>query len=622
MVNPLVDSRDVKFVLFELLKIDELTSYKEYSDFDKETFESVVELSEKVSVDKFYPEFDETDRIGCTFDPDTKEVLCPEGIKRALRAYYDAGFMGIIESPEIGGMGMPHIIRGAASEYGSAAHQPLLMYPALAHGAMDLILKFGTEEQKSKYVNKMLTGMWGGTMCLTEPDAGSDVGALKAKARKQDDGTYLITGQKIFISAGDNDIYENMIHPVLARIDGDPAGTKGISIFIVPKYFVNDDGSLGEKNDVNCVGIEHKMGLNSCCTCTMSFGDEGKCVGFLLGEERKGMKIMFRMMNDFRMGTAVQAQGVSSAAYMHAVTYAKNRVQGADISQMMNPDAKSVPIVQHPDVARMLLWMKSYVDAQRILIYYMFYNMDILHAGSEDEARDARGIVDLLVPICKAGCSDRNVMITAEAMQVLGGYGFCQDYPVEQMMRNSKILAIFEGANGIQGIDLVMRKILMNPDQHNYRAWRKRVDETIEKARGIVEDKYIEPVSKGMKKLDGAVELLKAQLTEGKVKMVFMNATPFRKAMYMATLAWTHLWSMTLTVPGMKDLTGERKGDDLNSFLDDNSEAAFYYGRVLSAQFFIRDEFPQFFGMIEGIMNTEKAVLKAYRAVFTGAPEE
>ena len=232
------------------------------------------------------------------------------------------------------------------------------MYPGLTHGAAELIEAFGTEEQKHMYLANMYSGKWGGTMCLNEPDAGSDVGALKTKAVRKSDGTYKISGQKIFISSGDNDYYENMIHPVLARIEGDPPGTKGISIFIVPKYRVNADGSLGEFNDVNCAGIEHKMGIKGSATCTLSFGDNNNCIGWLLGEERKGMKIMFKMMNYARMGVGIQAHSTSSAAYMNAATYSKNRVQGAHVTQMLNPEAKGVTIINHPDVKRMLMWMK------------------------------------------------------------------------------------------------------------------------------------------------------------------------------------------------------------------------------------------------------------------------
>ncbi|HPS58599.1 MAG TPA: acyl-CoA dehydrogenase [Spirochaetota bacterium] len=622
MKNPLIDTRDQKFVLFEVLGIDSLTQYEKFSQFDHDTFEATLDLIENICVNQCYPHFADADREGCSFDAGTGEVKLPESVKKPLRAYYDAGFIGMNESPEIGGMGLPQSIGAAGMEFISAAHQPLLMYGALAHGSMKLIAKFGTEYLKKTFVQRMMRGEWGGTMCLTEPQAGSDVGRLAAKAVKQPDGTYRITGQKIFISAGENDFYSNIIHPVLARIEGDPEGTKGISIFIVPKFLADENGNPGKRNDVKCIGIEHKMGIKGCVTCTMSFGDDGNCVGYLLGNEREGMKIMFNMMNDFRMGTASQAQGVSSAAYLHAASYAKGRMQGTALKDMNNPSAAMVPIVEHPDVKRMLLWMKSYVDGQRMLVYSMYYNMDLAKVLTGDAQKEAAGIVDFLVPICKAGCSDRNTLITSEAMQVFGGYGFCSDYPIEQMMRNSKILCIFEGANGIQGIDLVMRKILMNPGQFNYGVFKKRILASVNDARKSgVDDKYIAPVERGVARLDEYVETMKAWTGKFMFGQVLSGATPFRKAIYMLAIAWMHVWSLTVAFPKMKSLTGDLTGAELKKFLAENSEAAFYYSRVLTSRFFITEEFPQFFGMMDALSGDEWTVLEAGDEAFPGTVE-
>jgi hypothetical protein len=485
-----------------------------------------------------------------------------------------------------------------------------------------LISNFGTDELKKMFVPKMMKGEWGGTMNLTEPQAGSDVGRLSAKAVKQPDGTYKITGQKIFISAGDGDYYSNIVHPVLARIEGDPEGTKGISIFIVPKFLVDENGNIGKRNDVKCSGVEHKMGIKGCVTCTMNFGDDGNCVGYLLGNERQGMKIMFQMMNDFRMGTAVCAQGVSSAAYLHAASYAKGRLQGTAIKDMTNPSAPMVPIVQHPDVARMLLWMKSYVDAQRMLIYSLYYNMDLAEVLTGDEQKEAASLVDFLVPICKAGCSDRNVLITSEAMQIFGGYGFCSGYPIEQMMRNSKILCIFEGANGIQGMDLVMRKLLMNPGQLNYNVFKKKMQTSIDAAyKNGVDVSYIEPLERAVKRLDEYVERMKEWTVKFMFGQILSGATQFRKAIYMIAIAWMHVWSLSVAYPKMKAFIGDKKGADLNSFISANSEAAFYYGRVLSSRFYMKEEFPQFFGMIEGLFCDEWTVLEASADAFPGTVE-
>ncbi len=623
MLNQLVDTRDVRFVLFELLEAEKLNKYPKFADYDKDTFDATIDLVEKITVEQVYPTNELGDKEGgCIYDPKTKQVKIPPCYKPVLDAYYEAGFYGLSDDPEHGGSGMPVVINAAVMEYCCAANYPLGMYPGLSHGAMELIVSFGTEEQKHKYIPKMMTGEWGGTMCLTEPEAGSDVGNLKTKAVKQADGTYLIKGNKIFISSGENDYYKNIIHPVLARIEGDPKGTKGISIFLVPKYHVKEDGSLGPQNDVVCSGIEHKMGIKGSSTSSLSFGDEGKCVGYLLGEERKGMKIMFQMMNYARMGVALQAQGNASTAYMHAITYAKNRLQGAHVTQMLNPEASLVPIVQHPDVVRMLLWMKSHLEGQRMLTYFMFYNIDLATVADGDMKKEANGLVELLTPISKAGCTDKGVEITSEAVQVYGGYGYCADYPIEKYMRDSKILAVWEGTNGIQSMDLTMRKILMNPEQFNLNAWKKRVQQTVDKAKGIVDDKYIELVTRGMKDLDKVIEMMKKQMGEMKFMHLFMNATPLQQAMYMLAMAWVHLWSLTITIPKRKALVGDLKGADLNKLLADNAEAAFYTGKVLSSQFYIGMEFPKYFGKIEAMMWGEAAVIKATPDIFTGALAE
>ncbi len=621
-LNPLVDSRDVRFVLYEMMDVLQLTKLPKYSSFDKDMFEDMLNLAETMAVEQIYPTFAEGDKEGCHYDGATKKVSIPKCYHAALDAFYEAGFGGMDISEEWGGMGIPQVISWACNEYFCAANYPLLMYPGLTHGAAELIEAFGTEEQKHMYLANMYSGKWGGTMCLTEPDAGSDVGALKTKAVRQPDGTFKIYGQKIFISSGDNDYYENMIHPVLARIEGDPPGTKGISIFIVPKYRVNPDGSLGEFNDVTCAGIEHKMGIKGSATCTLSFGDNNNCIGWLLGQERQGMKIMFKMMNYARMGVGLQAHGCASAAYMHAVTYCKNRVQGVHVTQMLNPEAKGVTIINHPDVKRMLLWMKSYLEGQRAMIYYLYLNYELAQLLEGEAAKEAQALVEIITPIEKAGCSDMSVLITSEAMQCYGGYGFVADYPVEQMMRNSKITAIYEGTNGIQSMDLTMRKILMNPEQYNYTVLKKRIQQTIDKAKGVVEDKYVALVERGIQKLDEVIEMMKQQMAAGQFLHLFANATPLQQAMYMLVIAWMHLWSLTITMPKMKELVGDKKGEERAALLKDNAEAAFYSGKVLSSQFYLGAEFPKYFGKIEALLSGESAVIKASEEIFTGALNE
>ena len=617
-LNPLVDSRDVRFIMFEMLELEKLNRFDHFKDFDRSVYEDTLALAEKIAIDQFYTSNADGDKIGLQFNAKTNEVKVPESFHKGFKAHIEAGFHSLSIPTEEGGMGMPSIVSMAAAEYFNAGNTSLTMYCGSITGAMYIIMSFGSEEVKKMFLPKMLTGEWGGTMCLTEPSAGSDVGALKSKAVKQADGTYLITGQKIFISNGENDLVSNNIHPVLARIEGDPEGTKGISIFIVPKFLIKKDGSLGERNDMACTGIEHKMGLKGNATSSLSFGDNGKCVGYLLGKEREGMKVMFMLMNAARIHTGVQAEAVSSAAYMHAITCARNRIQGEAV-----PKGPKSPIIEHIDVKRMLLYMKSSVEAMRMLTLFLAIHEDIMHSSPDpEEVKEATAIVEILTPIVKAGISDAAWLVTAEAMQVYGGYGYCSEYPVEQYARDCKVLSIYEGTNGIQSLDLQMRKILMNPQQYNYAILKKRMTETINKAKGIVDDKYITPVERGLQKLDEIITMMSTQLMEMKIAQLFANSTPLQQAMFPLISAWLHLWSMTITIPKMKALVGDLKGADRQKLLANNAEAAYYSGRVLSSQFYIASEFPKFFGKVECIMNNDISAIVASADVFTGALKE
>jgi alkylation response protein AidB-like acyl-CoA dehydrogenase len=622
-INPIIDSRDTKFILFELFEVDKLNKYEKFADFDKDTLEEVVNLAEKIAVEQVYPVNATADKSGAKYLADKKQVLIPEEYFPGLKAYYEAGFLGVGTDPKWGGMGMPESIYYTVTDYFTAASCAFTMFPMLSIGACNMYMNFLPDHPwKQAVIEKMMSGEWGGTMCLTEPDAGSDVGALKTKATKNPDGTYSIKGQKIFISAGDNNYSKNIIHPVLARIEGDPEGTKGISIFLVPKYRIKDDGSMGEFNDVTCAGIEHKMGIHGNPTCTMVFGDEGKCQGYLMGQERQGMKIMFQMMNEARLYVGGQGASVSSAAYMHAVTYSRNRVQSKRVEDMMKPEAKSTTIINHPDVKRMLLSMKARVEAMRTLTLYCGYLTDLAHVEKDDAKKEAQALLDFLIPINKAGNTDAAWEVTADAIQCYGGYGFCSDYPVEQYARDAKILTLYEGTNGIQSMDLTMRKLLMDKDFVNYKAYKKKIEETIKKAKGVVDDKYVALMEKGIAKVDEVVQYMKKLLEGGKYLQIFANATPLQQCFAMLSYAFIHLWALTLVTPKAKSLAGDKKGADLEKLLADNAEAAYYVGRQLSSQFYIGAEFQKFFGKCDYILAGEGAVVKASSAIFTGAPEQ
>jgi alkylation response protein AidB-like acyl-CoA dehydrogenase len=618
-LNPLVDSRDVRFVLFEMLEVDRLSRYDIFSMFDRDTFESTLDLAEKIAVERVYPANAVADKTGARYDPATKNVEVPREFRAAMAYFNEAGFTGLANDPGWGGMGMPEVIYRAVMEYFFAASISFTMNVSLLVGATNLVKNFAPEELKKSYLENMVSGRWGGTMCLTEPEAGSDVGALKTKAARQKDGTFLITGQKIFISAGENDLYENIIHPVLARIEGDPPGTKGISIFLVPKFFANPDGTPGPRNDVVCSGIEHKMGIKGSPTCTLSFGDGGACVGYLLGEERQGMKIMFQMMNEARLDVALQGLGAASSAYLHAVTYARNRVQGADATKKSDT-AKSATIVKHPDIKRMLLWMKSHVEAMRMITMLAAHSADLCHAD-KGAARESQALLDFLIPICKAGNTDLSWLVTAEAIQVYGGYGYCADYPVEQLARDSKILSVYEGTNGIQSMDLTMRKLLMNPEMYNYSVFKKRIEETIDRSRGIVDNAYVLEVDRGLKMMDDVIRHLAGYRDAGKTAQILAIATPLQQAFRMLAHAWMHLWSLSICIPKLKEIAGDAAGDRLNALVGDNPEAAFYYGKVLSARFYLGTEFKKYFGWLDSIVSGESSVEDSFADIFTGAME-
>ena len=433
MGNTLVNMRDQRFILFEQLGIEDLFAAEKYADYSQEVVEMMLNEAEKMAVDVILPTYDVGDKEGTHFKDG--KVTVPSCFYDALKKYNEGGWNCAMKDPEFGGQNVPVCLWSACAEMFGAANFAFLMYPGLATGAAALIEKYGTEEQKNTYMCRMYSGEWGGTMCLTEPGAGSDVGATRATAKRMPDGTFMIDGTKSFISSGDNDLYPNIIHPVLARIEGDPLGTGGISIFIVPKFKVNEDGSVGESNDVVTGGIEHKMGIKASVTATLNFGENGKCVGYLLGEERAGMKIMFNMMNEARLEVGMQGLGHATAAFEHAVQYAKERIQGRHIMEMTVPDAKAIPIIQHPDIRRSLLWMKSHVEGMRAMNYFAGYCIDMEETVTDGAERATwKGFVEILTPVIKAYCSDKACEVCSLGIDVYGGYGYIQEYPMEQYL--------------------------------------------------------------------------------------------------------------------------------------------------------------------------------------------
>ncbi|HDM10274.1 MAG TPA: acyl-CoA dehydrogenase [Desulfobacteraceae bacterium] len=454
------DPRDLKFVLSEHMDLDKILSYEPYRDFARDDFEMIIEEALKVCREKLGPAMQDGDREGVVYHEDGS-VTVPESFHECWRVMAENGWMALSSNPEFGGQGLPALVGGLVGELFTGANMAFMTYPGLAVGNGRLIEHFGTDEDRALFVEKMYTGVWGGTMCLTEPDAGSDVGWLRTKAipdpESEDPRIYRIEGTKRFITCGEHNLTENIIHLLLARIEGAPMGTKGISLFIVPKIWVNPDGSLGEPNDVICAGVEHKMGIHGSSTCTMNFGENGKCRGILLGEPNSGMAKMFQMMNEARMGCGVQALGIAASAYDTARTYAKERIQGPPFT---NRKGDRVPIIKHEDVRRALMMLKAGTEAMRAMIGNLFFLIDVSMYDPDEETRklaDAR--VGLLTPLVKAYCSDFGYMLTREGIHVLGGVGYCSEFPAEQYARDILIVSIWEGTNYIQSLDLVGRKL-------------------------------------------------------------------------------------------------------------------------------------------------------------------
>ncbi|MAG75675.1 MAG: acyl-CoA dehydrogenase [Colwelliaceae bacterium] len=448
--------RDVKFVLQELLSCESLYQQLGYEEATNDMIEAIMSEAAKFTEQVVAPLNQSGDQQGCKWEDGI--VTTPDGFKDAYQQYIDGGWPTLSQSEEFGGQGLPHSLNITVSEMIIGANHSFAMYPGLSHGACATIEAHGTEEQKQTFLPQLVNGNWTGTMCLTEPHCGTDLGMLRTKAELQDDGSYSITGTKIFISSGDHDLSDNIIHIVIARIPGSPAGTKGISLFAVPKMSINDDGSVGDRNGVNCGSIEHKMGINGNATCVINF-DGAK--GYLLGEVNRGLNCMFTFMNAARIGVANEGVGSAEAAFQGALAYAKDRLQMRSLTGPKNPNGPADPIIVHPDVRRMLLTQKTIAEGGRAFVSYLAQLVDIGHRETDSAKRkEVDTKLALLTPIAKAFLSELGFEATSHGVQIFGGHGFIKEWGMEQLMRDTKITCIYEGTTGIQALDLLGRKVL------------------------------------------------------------------------------------------------------------------------------------------------------------------
>ncbi|MCX8996006.1 acyl-CoA dehydrogenase C-terminal domain-containing protein [Rhizobiaceae bacterium BDR2-2] len=450
---------DTLFVLNDVLNLQNYGNLPGFADLGPDMLEAIVSEAAKVAEEEFFPLNLSGDQEGCTRSDDGS-VTVPAGFKEAYDAYCQGGWLGLAVPEEFGGQGLPYTLHAAVGEYMSSANISLTMYPGLTQGAIAAILVHGSDAQKAKYLPKMVEGVWSGTMNLTEPHCGTDLGLLRTRAVPAGDGSYRISGQKIFISAGEHSMTENIVHLVLARIDGAPAGTKGISLFIVPKFLVNEDGSSGARNGVACGAIEHKMGIHGNSTCVMNYDD---ATGYLLGAENKGLAAMFVMMNEARLGVGLQGLSLGETAYQNAAAYARDRLQGRALSGPKAPEKAADPIIVHPDIRRTLMTIRAFTEAGRAFTLWTALKSDIAHR-SEDaaERQTADDLLSLATPILKGVLTDKGFDHAVAAQQVFGGHGYIEEHGMSQYVRDARITMIYEGANGIQALDLVGRKLAAN----------------------------------------------------------------------------------------------------------------------------------------------------------------
>ena len=602
MAQLIADRRDIDFVLFEQLDTEALTKEKKYREFNRKTFDLIINEARSFALKELLPVNGEGDRQGVRLEDGVVKV--PACYHRPHKLYLEGEWTSLSEPVELGGQGLPPSVARAAYEYLIGANYCCVNYANFGHGTGKMIQLFGTPEQKQLFVKKLYTAQWAGGMLLTEPEAGSDVGALTTEAVKNADGTYTLSGTKIFITNGEHDLSENIISPVLARTKDAPKGTKGISIFIVPKYWVNPDGTMGDRNDIVCTGIEEKMGIHGSATCTMTLGGKGQCRGWLLGKEQEGMKIMFHMMNEARLGVGFQGFTHGSAAYQYALNYARERKQGRDILAGKDPNAPSVPIIRHPDVRRMLMWMKTHVEGMRSFIYYtesLIARAGL--AGNDEERGYYQGLIDLFTPLIKAYCAQRGFDVSVQAMQVYGGYGYTKEFPVEQLVRDVKIASIYEGTDGIQAMDLLGRKVLMDGGRA-FGNFLKEVRETIARAR---KHAVLEGPAAALETAAGRLGEVCAELAKGamseKVKAAFAHAFPFLEVMGDLIMGWMLLWRATVAAEKLQQ--GAKTKDE-----------AYYRGQLKSAEFFIHTVLPCTQGKMEAIARMNGAAVEIDEAGF------
>ncbi len=592
-----IDERDISFVLFDQLGLEHLFEFERFCGLSREDVEMVLGEAYRFMGNEVWPTNAVGDREGCRFENGTVKV--PSCFHEVYRQYVENGWNSLTAAEEMGGAGMPTTVGIAVTETLIGANVSFSLYPGLARGAARVINRFGNDWFREVFGRRLLRGEWAGTMCLTEPQAGTAVGDLRTTAVKKGED-YFITGNKLFVSSGEHDLTTNIIHLVLARTPDAPKGVKGLSLFVVPKVWVEQDGSLGEGNDVVCTGIEEKMGLHASATCALSFGEKGACRGWILGGEGEGMRLMFHLMNMARIGAGLHGMAMASVAYHHALDYAKERIQGVEIMQMTDPDAPRVPIIKHPDVKRMLFTMKALVEGMRGLLLRAALYIDLSEHHPDEAERVKYGkLLEFLTPVCKAYCSEKGFEVTVMALQCYGGYGYTSEFPVEQLVRDAKIASVYEGTNGIQALDLVGRKLTKNHGEYFMLA----MAEIACVVANNKDDAELGPLAQRLEEELGRVQAVTGKFAEegmkGNVMYPIHNAALYLSLVGNLVLGWILLEQARIAQDRLSELP-----------VGDEGRARFYREKKETARFFVRNLLPINAGIAASILESSQEYLE------------